>query len=335
MTPRTRTRLALALFVIGGTASARSQRSSSGAQTPSVEVTLTAVATPINGVARQVASSEAKLDVGSAATLAYAVNDNLCWRAIGGPTVIDAMARHAWSVNATLVSAQIDQIAVDVAVERQDGQPLRITKREVRHLVLSEGAPHVLDFVEAGDDTAGRCDAKNTVLQVSAAIVERETLVREVLDYDLWFTHADASGRTTTRHAAVTGLQGQAVPFTFRPVRWPLQTLMPSAAADLSIEEDVSGTIRGRVQPDGTIDAAFTTTRALLHTYPNGGWGSVGGESGRKSFSAHSGEVVKLEMPPLSGSAGLRSRDGSTMRANYGELFANHAASVIVRITRD
>jgi hypothetical protein len=335
MSPCTRTSLALALFVIVGIASARSQQSSGVAQTPQVEVTLAAVATPINGVARQVATAEAKLDVGGAGTLAYAVADNLCWRAIGGPTVIDATADHAWTVNAALVSVQIDKIAVDVSVERQDGQPLRVTKRELRHLVLSEGAPHVLDFVEADDHTPGRCNAKNTVLQVSAAIVEREALAREVLDYDLWFTHTDANGRTVTRHTTVTGLQGQAIPFTFRPVRWPVQMLAPSAAADLSIEEDVSGTIRGRVRPDGTIDAAFTTKRSLVHMYPDGSSGSVGDESGRKSFSAHNGEVVQLEMPPLSGSAGLRSRDGSTMGANYSELFANHAASVIVRITRD
>jgi hypothetical protein len=125
------------------------------------------------------------------------------------------------------------------------------------------------------------------------------------------------------------------VPFAFRPVRWPLQALAPSVAADLSIEEDVSGTIRGRVRPDGTIEASFTTARSLVHTYPNGSWGSVGDESGRKSFSAQSGEVIKLEMPSLRGGARLQSRDGSTLQANYGELFANHAASVIVRITRN
>jgi len=334
MSASTRTRLALALFV-AWTASARSQQSSGVAQTPTVEVTLAAVATPINGPARQVTSADANLSVGGSATMAFAALGSLCGRATGGRAIVDATAQHAWIVTATLISAQIDKVAVDVDVERQDGQPPRVTPRATRHLVLSEGAPHVLDFVEADDEDLRSCATQNIVLQISAAIVERDALAREVLDYDLWFTHTDANGRTVTRHASVTGFQGQAIPFTFRPVRWPVQMLAPSAAADLSIEEDVSGTIRGRVRPDGTIDAAFTAKRSLGHTYPGGSMGSVGNESGRKSFSAHNREVVKLEMPALSGGAILKSRDGSTMWANYSELFANHAASVIVRIRRD
>lgn len=335
MSPRTRARLALTLFVIVGTASAQSQQPSSGAQTPSVEVTLTAIATPINGIARQASNASANLSVGGSATLGFAVRENLCETRIGGSGVVDDRPQHAWLVTVTLTSAEIDKIAVDVALERHDGQPPRVTPRAARHLVLSEGAPHVLDFIEADDSALAACETKNIVIQVSAAVVERDALAREVLDYDLWFTHADASGRTVTRHATVTGLQGQAVAFTFRPVRWPVQTLAPAAPADLSIEEDVSGTIRGRVKSDGTIDASFTTTRSLLHTYPNGGWGDVGDESGRKSFSARNGEVVKLEMPPLSGGAALRSRDGSTMQANYRVLFADHAAAITVRIGRD
>ena len=327
-------RAALAVFV-AFTASAHSEQSPGVAQTSAVEVTLTAVTTPINGAARQSGTSSANLDVGTSATLGFAVPGSLCERAIGGRNVVDATAQHAWTVSLTLVSAQIDKIAIDVAVERQDGQPLHVTKREVRHLVLPEGAPHVLDFIEADDEALAACETKNIVLQVSAAMVERPVVAREVLDYDLWFTHADSSGRAVTRHAAVTGLQGHRVDFRFKPVRWPLQTLVPAAAADLSIDEDVSGAIRGRLQINGTIDVSLTTSRRVLHTYPDGSWGATGDEGGQKNFSVHNGETVRLELPNAGGSAGLKSRDGSTMRANYRDLFANHVASVIVRVTRN
>ena len=317
------------------TVSAHSEQPSVVAQTSAVAVTLAAVSTPVNGAARQSGTSSANLNAGGNATLGFALRHDLCARGIGGRTIIDATAQHAWLVGVTLVSAQIDKIAVDVALERQDGQPLRVTKRELRHLVLTEGAPHVLDFIEADDEALAACDTKNIVLQVSAAQVERQAAVREPLDYDLWFTHTDAGGRAITRHAAVTGLQGKAVDFMFRPVRWPLQTLAPSSPADLSIDEEIYGTIRGRLQIDGAIDISLTTTRSLSHTYPNGSWGSTGNEGGRKNFSVRAGEPVALEIPKPGGSATLKSQDGSTMRANYSELFANHAASMIVRVSRN
>jgi hypothetical protein len=335
-TTKTRNHQNPALSPVTLAVSAHSEQPSVVAQTsPTVEVTLTAVTTPINGPARQSATSEAKLDVGSTATLGFALRGNLCNRAIGGRTVVDATATHAWTVTVTLSSARIDKIAVDVAVERLDGQPLRVTRRELRQLLLSEGAPHVLDFIEADDEALAACDMKNIVLQVSAAVIERQAAVREPLDYDLWFTHTDAGGRAITRHAAVTGFQGKAVDFMFRPVRWPLQTLAPSSPADLSIDEEIYGTIRGRLQIDGAIDISLTTTRSLSHTYPNGSWGSTGNEGGRKNFSVRAGEPVALEIPKPSGSALLKSQDGSTMRANYSELFANHAASIIVRVSRN
>jgi hypothetical protein len=327
-------RAALVLFVIF-TVSAHSEQSSDVHQTSAVEVTLAAVTTRISSAARQSATTEAKLEVGSTATLGFATGRFLCEIASGGRNVVDATKQHVWLVSVTLSSAQIDKIALDVAVERQDGQPLHVTKRELRHVVLSERAPHVLDFIETDDEALAACETKNIVLQISAKMVEREDLARELLEYDLWFTHADSSGRTVTRRAAGTGLQGEAIDFRFRPVRWPLRTLTPSAPTDLSVDEDISGAIRGRLRMDGTIDVSLTTTRLLVHSYRGGSWGAVGYEEGRKSFSVRSGEAVQLELPKPSGSAGLRSRDGSTMQANYGELFANHAASVIVRISRD
>jgi len=329
-----RSRATLAAVVLFAV-SAHSEQPSVVAQTSTVEVTLTAVTTPINGPARQSASSEAKLDVGSTATLGFALRGSLCSRAIGGRSVIDATATHAWTVTVTLSSAEIDKIAVDAAVERLDGQPLRVTRRELRQLLLSEGAPHVLDFIEANDEALAGCATKNIVLQVSAAAVERQAAARELLDYDLWFTHTSSKGHAVTRHAAVTGLQGKAVDFMFKPVRWPLQTLAPSSPADLSIDEEIFGTIRGRLQIDGAIDVSLTTTRRMSHAYPNGSSGSVGNEGGRKNFSVRAGEPVALEIPRPGGSALLKSQDGSTMRADYSELFANHAASMIVRVSRN
>src|SRR2546428_12220703 len=104
-------------------------------------------------------------------------------------------------------------------------------------------------------------------------MVEGPALARELLDYDLWFTHADASGRTLTRHATSTGMQGQAVGFRFRPVHWPLQRLAPSAAADLSIDEHAAGTLRGRERIHGPDDVLLAATRSPRHTSPRGPWG--------------------------------------------------------------
>ena len=105
-------------------------------------------------------------------------------------------------------------IAVDVNVRRQDDIP-HTTRETVRHLILTEDAPHLLDFVESSDPS---CGTANMVIEVLGALIVSPEDAQRLLNYDLWLTRHDANGREWTRHEAWTTRQGERAEFRFRPL---------------------------------------------------------------------------------------------------------------------
>jgi hypothetical protein len=229
-------------------------------------------------------------------------------------------------VRFTLVSVQIDKITVDVTMGRRDDEPPG-ARNVTRHLVLSENAPHVLDFVEANGSES--CAVRSMVLQVSAAFEEAPAFARELLSYDLWLTHRDAAGREWTRRESRSARQGELVDFRFRPLRWRLDALRSGGDRNIAVDEQVSGAIRGRIREDGRIDVSFQAMRELAL-----GEGSTGGRGGRKIFVVQSGEPVRLELPAATGRSSLSRTDGSNTQVDYGELFGGHSTAVIVKVGR-
>jgi hypothetical protein len=287
---------------------------------------LRALATPASEPSFENASSDVVLSVGETGATVISTMSDLCTIAAGG--TVDRMSgpHHAWSVRFTLVSVQIDKITVDVTMDRRDNEP-SAGRTVTRHLVLTENAPHVLDFVEA--DGSETCAARSMMLEVSAAFDEASAFARELLSYELWLTHRDAAGREWTRRESRSARQGELVDFRFRPLRWTLDALQSAGDREMAIDEHVSGAIRGRIREDGQIDVSFQAMREL-----GSGAGSTGSRGGRKIFIVQSGEPVRLELPPATGRSTISRTNGSNTRLDYAELFGGHSTAVIVKVER-
>ena len=313
------------LTVVCAPALAGVVRSQPSATPPRVKMTLRALATPVNGPSFEQASADVDLALGESGTTAFSASTNLCHIAAGGNALVSE-PNYRWKARFTLVSVQIDTITVDVTIDRHADEPPAVTQ-ETRHLVLSEGAPHLFDFVHT--DGSGTCRTRSIALEVSAAFTEAPALARELLSYDLWLTHRDAAGRQWTRHEVRSARQGEVIGFRFRPLQWTLDALVSAGTHDTTVTEHVSGSIRGRIRDDGKIDVSFQTLRELAS-----GEGSGGERGGQKIFVVQSGEPVRIELPPANGQHAISRSSGTSTRVDYAQVFGGHTTAVIVKVDR-
>jgi len=313
-------------FAAAFTGALRSQPAQPAAASPRVKMTLRALATPASKPSFENATADVDLSVGESGSTTISTMSDLCTIAAGG--TVDRMSgpHHAWSVHFTLVSVQIDKITVDVTMDRRDEEPSTV-KQVTRHLVLTEGTRHVIDFVETSDSAS--CAVRSMMLDVSAAFDEAPAFARELLSYDLWLTHRDAGGREWTRHESRSARQGDLVDFRFRPLTWTLDALVPAGGRDTALEEHVSGSIRGRIREDGRIDVSCQAMRELAL-----GEGSGGERGGQKIFVVRSGEPIRIELPPASGQSSIAQGNGPSTRLDYAQLFGGHTTAIIVKVER-
>jgi hypothetical protein len=312
----------LTLLLATASAPASSQRASP--QTPVARMVLRVRVTPSGGPAVEQTSSDIELALGQSGTTIFATPTNLCATEIGSlpERVTIASPRHIWTVRFTLTSAQTDKIAVDVNVRRQDDIP-QTTRETVRHLILTEDAPHIIDFVESSDQS---CGTANMVIEVLGALIVSPEAAQRLLSYDLWLTRHDASGREWTRHEAWTTRQGERAEFRFRPLSWTTTSLVPSLKIDETVAEEVFGSIRGRVRADGQLEVSLAATRRMVH-----GRGSTGEEGGLKVFTVRAGEAVSIELPPPRGRS-ARNAGGSRTLLDYQELFKGHTTALVLTV---
>jgi hypothetical protein len=304
------------------TSAASSLTQAATAPAPVAQMVLRVVKTPTSGPSREVATADVELAVGESKQLMFAASASLCESSIGGTLNRFGAPGHVWTVRFTLMSAQTDRIAVDVDTERQDdGAPN--TRQAVRHLILTEGAPHVLDFVESSTPAC----AANLLIELSAAIVESATGTPQLLRYDLWLAHRDTSGREWTRHEVRTAPEGIRSEFRFEPLQWSTLALMPALKIDDVVEEHVFGSLRGRIVNGGQLELSVSTSRRLVH-----GRGSTGEESGTKVFTAGPGEAIALELPAAAGRSAATSAAGTRTFLNYQELFNGHTTAVVLTV---
>jgi len=319
-----------------------------------VNVKLVVRITPIDGPTRGVGFTGRVIGRGEHQTTGFSTDDSLCARRLkeidAAPSITasasplrsarglgDIVFTHQRRVDVVVTSVEIDRIRLDVVTDRDDAGR---TTREVRHLVLTEGEPHLLDVIEAPVTSAPLaagaqpCRVASTTLELVASIAESEALEREVLDYDVWLTDHNASGREVTRHLTRDGRQGEQVTYRFQSLRWRLFDLQPTASAPINLDQSISGSIRGRVRADGTIDISLITTRDVAWLWKSApGTGSTG-DGGDKQFSVRPGEPVRIDLPPTRGSAAVPGPDGRLVPLKFDDVFGGHQMSLIVTVTR-
>jgi hypothetical protein len=187
----------------------------------------------------------------------------------------------------------MDDIQVEYAWKRQSpasvGSAPEAAYRSTTH--LTEGGRALLDFVPAFEASSGCWH--NLALELSASISEEPAFKDRRIGYDLWLV-SEQHGRRLTRRLQLIGKEGEKVAFDYGTFRSTLPIAPPPGKDAYVMEMALSGSVRSRIQPDGSIEILLTANRGA---HPNeGSWYSEA--RGSKSVRAVPGETLKLELPP-------------------------------------
>jgi hypothetical protein len=211
-----------------------------------------------------------------------------------------------WQVEAVVRRAQMDHIRVGYSWKRLTAGRSPAAFADQGEATLSEGGRVLLDFVTVPTEAAP-C-YRNFALELAASIPEDPVFQDRRIGYDLWLVSED-HGKRLTRRLQLIGKQGENVGFDYGTFRSQLPVApRPDKGSDL-MEMTVSGGIRSRIQPDGSIElslVAFRTAHPSDHH-----WGRAA--SGQKQVRATPGETLRLELPPPAPFAGVNEPD--TFRA--------------------
>ena len=248
---------------------------------------------------------------------------------------------YLWQADVKTASIWLDTVTFDIDWTRTDVKDgaRQIGAGDHRTITLRQGEKHVLDFINCSPDAA----CANLFLEVQAAPTEDPLVVETAFGYDLWLVHQTTEGRKVTRHTLVSGRQGEKVAFNFASVPLPLDSAT-APDADSPYRLRVSGTIVGRVKPDGTIEIALSPERK--EQFPSGG-GGLGG--GLKTFMTKPEETVSIALPAGSGhsqwraSAGFKlaaprpgvSMAGDSVAIDLQQFFENTHTSILVTVHRE
>jgi len=198
-----------------------------------------------------------------------------------------------WLVEGKVRRAEMDDIRVEYAWKRRvegdtASSPGASGRGEAR---LSEGGRALLDFVPAFEASAGCW--RNLALELSASIPEDPAFNDRRIGYDLWLV-SEHLGKRLTRRLQLIGKQGEKVAFDYGTFSSKLPLVPPPGKDAYLLEMAVTGSVRSRIQPDGSIEILLTANRGA---HPNeGSWYSEA--HGSKSVRAVPGETLKLELPP-------------------------------------
>jgi hypothetical protein len=197
-----------------------------------------------------------------------------------------------WDVEGKVLRAKMDDIQIEYAWKRRaaggPGAPPEAAYRGTTH--LTEGGRALLDFVPAFEASSGCWH--NLALELSASIPEDPRFAARRIAYDLWLDSQGHESRLT-RRLQLIGKQGERVAFDYGTLRSKLPVAPPAGKDAYMMETTVTGSVRSRVQPDGSIELLLTATRGAHPT--DGAW--FRGAYGSKRVSAAPGETLRLELP--------------------------------------
>ena len=231
-----------------------------------------------------------------------------------------ADVQHVWEVTVQLVSAEIDQVQLQVDWKRYstdpEGRRVQVAG-DVRTPSIAEQTPHLLDFVAEEDDA---CRLANVRLEVEAMMAEAAAFVGRGIDYDLWLVHESADGQRDTRRRIVQGQHGQRTTFWFPTLAWQ------RPGSDCTLSLTVRGELRGRLKPDGSVDLTVSPTTVLRLSDTSGAAETGRGIGSRSLLSLTPGEVVEVQMPLGFGRATI----GQCAPVEFAEFFSGHSTSILV-----
>ncbi len=259
----------------------------------------------------------------------------------GGWDAGKSKAAMAWLVKVRPVAVEIDTAQLDIDWQRFEnagGVSHRIAG-DRRTVTMRRGQRRVLDLVQS----RGTGTLANVVVEIEVTGVTDPAYSDVSLAYDLWFVEEDAAGQKVARRLAVTGGQGERVPFSFAPIEYSLNRSGRGPKVNASIDVVLSGDLAGRLRPDGTLDVTVTASRVLRCV----GGGAVSRESGTRDYNVRTGGTIALELPAPDGSCGLPDPvatsdspkpgvsvlDGKTW-VSFDKFFAGARTSLVLTVGR-
>jgi hypothetical protein len=198
-----------------------------------------------------------------------------------------------WEIEGKVRRVEMDNIKVAFAWKRRSagGAGSSPDASDQGEATLSEGGRVLLDFVPVLAASSG-C-YRNVALELAASIPEDPAFKDRRIGYDLWLVSED-HGKRLTRRLQLIGKQGEKVAFDYGTFRTKLPLARNSEAGADVMEMTVIGSIRGRIQPDGSIEILLGAYRGARPGH--GHWAT--GASGSKKVRATPGETLRLELPP-------------------------------------
>jgi hypothetical protein len=241
---------------------------------------------------------------------------DLCGGGTGIGGAVDpakARALHLWNVTVQPVHVKGEQIALNIDWKRFDAVPgggYEARAGDRRTIAVDNGGRQVLDLVFAPADS-GSHDT-SVLVQVEASLLEDPAVAETRLGYDLWLVDQDPAGRQVTRHMEIAGKHRETIAFRFLPIGWSSDGSPAPDDRRPDIVVELSGTLKGWLLPDGSVQIAVTPSRTVRAA---DGSGSTGYRE--KTLTAKPGETIRMDIPP-SGPAPVRSHRTSlslTVRA--------------------
>ena len=144
----------------------------------------------------------------------------------------------------------------------------------------------------------GNCDG--VVVTMWLEFQDPPELARAVLDYDVWLVHRDATGREVLERSRGRTLHGESLDYLFPRLRYTADGIL---SPDGAVTADYSGSVRGRLRPDGRIDLALYAHRMLVER-------SLGqGDGGNTRATMSNGETLEFQMPsPVNRTGGFEAQ---------------------------
>jgi hypothetical protein len=155
---------------------------------------------------------------------------------------------------------------------------------------LAERERQVLDLVRTRGAAYPNCDG--VALELELTFEDDPSVANTLLEYDVWLVHRDRQGRELTDHVQPRGFQGRSVEYAFRPIKYRDDGSIDSAGG---VTAALTGSVKGRVRPDGRIDLVVSAARMVMSR----ALGS--GDGGSKQATVADGETIELETPRLRG----------------------------------
>jgi len=213
-----------------------------------------------------------------------------------------------WQVAASVREIQADSVWLSLEWSREGLAPFgSAASASLGNVRLREGQSHVFDTVVA--PPGGSTGCTNVLASVEVTVNRPASDANALLAYRLTLVNEGAGGRVASPALELVGRPAEAVPFRFRPVRWPV-TADDTAGGPPPVEMDILGEMTATPRRDGQADVTASVARRLM-------FGTFHQGSGKLAFVARFGEEVRLELPPPAGSSLLRWDDPRALRGLF------------------